>query len=315
MNQSFQFFPEAASRGAVEVDYLSFALLAICLFFTIGIFAAILVFGFRYWHTREVDRQFSPSRRMHWIVELTWSLGPLAILIALFIWGAVVYVRIHRPPDNPLEVNVVAKQWMWKIAHPNGRREINSLHVPTGRPVRLTMISEDVIHSFFVPAFRAKQDVLPGRYTTIWWEPTKPGRYRLFCAEYCGTSHSQMIGEIVVQSPEDYSQWAAAEPSQTLSERGQRHVKQLGCLKCHRAVAGTQTGPSLTGMYGSSIPLSDGTTIIADADYVRQSIIEPMKKVHDGFKPTMPSYAGQIESEALLEIVAYLRSLEDVQGD
>lgn len=307
MNDTIRFIPEAASKSAVEVDYLSLALLGICVFFSVGISVAIIAFGFRFWHTRDVNREFNPSTMMHWAVELTWTLGPLTILLIMFAWGAVVYINAHQPPKNPLEVNVVAKQWMWKISHPSGRREINALHVPTGRPVRLTMISEDVIHSFYVPAFRAKQDVLPGRFSTFWFEATKPGIYHLFCAEYCGTSHSKMVGKVVVQSPENYAEWISAKHEDTIAERGRRSVEALGCMKCHDFVAGKQTGPSLIDLYGSTVMLSDGSSVIADDDYIRRSIFEPMAQVRTGFKPIMPSYEGKIEPDAMLEIIAYLR--------
>ncbi|KAA5541807.1 cytochrome c oxidase subunit II [Roseiconus nitratireducens] len=314
MNESFSFFPESASEGALQFDRLSLALFGVCVLFSLGISLAILVFIARYWHSREVDRQFQPSRGMHWLVEITWMLGPLAILLGLFAWGAVVYIRAHRPPTDPVEVNVVAKQWMWKIAHPSGRREINTLHLPIGRPVRLTMISEDVIHSFFVPAFRVKQDVLPGRYSTLWFRATKPGRYHLFCAEYCGTEHSQMIGQVVVQQREEYAEWIAQGTEESLAQAGRRNLDSMGCLQCHGGIPGGQVGPPLTGLYGHRVTLSDGARVVADPEYLRRSILEPAAEVREGFEPKMPSYDGQIDPEQLLEIIAYLRSVADATG-
>lgn len=311
MTEPLHFLPESASQSAIDVDRLGLALLAITTLFSIGIALAILLFISRYWHTREVNRDFQPSATMHWLVESVWSLGPLTILLSVFFWGAAIYVRHHRPPANPLQINVVAKQWMWKVAHPAGRREINSLHVPTGRPVRLTMISEDVIHSFFVPAFRLKQDVLPARYTTLWFQANRPGTYHLFCAEYCGTDHSKMIGKIVAMQPENYSDWSASGDAQTPPQRGRELIETLGCLQCHSVVNGTQLGPSLTGLWGSSIPLRQGERVIADETYLRRSILQPASQIHEGFEARMPSYEGKIDPAQMLDILAYLRSIAD----
>lgn len=314
MNQSFHVFPESASRMAAEVDTVAWALLGICTFFSLGIALAIVVFIARYWHSREVNRRSDSPPWVHWAIEAAWILGPLAILMAMFFWGATVYIRARRPPDSALAVNVVAKQWMWKAAHHAGRREINSLHVPVGTPMRLTLISEDVIHSFFVPAFRVKQDVLPGRYTTLWFEALKPGRYHLFCAEYCGTEHSKMIGEIVVMQPEDFAAWMEAGDDQSLSQAGRRHVETLGCLQCHGLVEGGQLAPSLPGLYGQTVTLADGRTVKADDDYLRRSILDPAAEKRPGFTAKMPSYEGQISAEAMFEILAYLRSIADASG-
>lgn len=314
MNETFRMFPEAASRGATTVDHLSLALLGITSVFSVGIAIAIVFFIARYWHTHDVNRTSSHSTLMHWIVELTWSLGPLMILLMVFSWGAAVYVRAHQPPENPVEVYVVAKQWMWKIGHEGGRREINQLHVPAGKPVRLTMISEDVIHSFYVPAFRIKQDVLPGRYSTLWFEPTEPGVYHLFCAEYCGTDHSRMVGKIVVQRPDEYARWLVDKNVLSPAQRGRRLVESLNCLQCHGRVYGPQSGPPLTGLYGRSVPLGDGEFVVADASYIRRAILDPKAELHAGYAAVMPSYEGQLEPEQVLEITAYIRSIADATG-
>ncbi len=307
MNESFRVFPETASRGASAVDSISLALLGITTVFSIGIMLAIMFFIAKYWHTRDVNRTSTASPLTHWLMESVWSLGPFVILMVMFTWGAVVYVREHQPPENALEINVVAKQWMWKVAHESGRREINSLHIPIGQPVRLTLISEDVIHSFFVPAFRTKQDVLPGRYTTLWFEPTRPGTYHLFCAEYCGTNHSKMIGEVVVQTPEEYAKWSADTDEGSLAQRGQRLFHSMKCVGCHEPIEGNQTGPSLAGLVGSNVPLEDGTTAVADAAYIRRSIVDPQAQRRVGFKALMPSYEDKIGPEQIMEIIAYLR--------
>jgi cytochrome c oxidase subunit 2 len=314
MNEPFRMFPEAASRSATVVDYLSLTLLGIGTLFSVGIALAIVFFIVRYWHTRNVNRESSHSKLLHWTIELVWSIGPFLILMGLFAWGTVVYVNEHRPPNDSIEIYVVAKQWMWKVTHQNGRREINSLHVPIGRPVRLTMISEDVIHSFYVPAFRTKRDVLPGRYSTLWFEPTKTGIYHLFCAEYCGTDHSKMIGEVIVQTPEEYALWLADEHTDSLAERGRRQFATHGCLQCHGRFEGVQLGPPLTGLYGRRVALADGAFALADDAYIRRAILNPAAQVHVGFTVAMPSYEGKLEPEHVMELIAYLRSIADATG-
>lgn len=314
MNESFRLFPEAASQTAKEVDYLSLAWLAITVFFSAGIAVAIIFFVAKYWHSRNVNRVSVHSKRVHLIVELTWSIGPLLILMVMFTWGAAIYIRAHQPPKVAIDVYVVAKQWMWKVGHENGRREINALHLPVGTPVRLTMISEDVIHSFFVPAFRVKHDVLPGRYSTLWFDATQPGTYHLFCAEYCGTDHSKMIGEVVVQSPEEYASWLSNNELETMAQRGRRLVEASGCLKCHGYATGEQIGPYLTGLYGRSVALSDGDSVLADDGYIRRSILDPQAQKRAGFAGSMPSYDRQLDPEQILEITAYLRSIADATG-
>lgn len=318
MNRSFRMFPDAASRVATEVDYLSWTLLGITIVFSMGIAVAIIGLVAKYWHTREVNRVSTASALTHWIFELTWSIGPLIIMLAVFAWGVALFVHQHRPPEGAIDVYVVGKQWMWKVSHQSGRREINSLHVPTGQPVRLTMISEDVIHSFFVPAFRIKKDVLPGRYSTLWFEPTRPGVYHLFCAEYCGTSHSRMIGEVIVQSPEEYARWLADTDRESLPERGRRQVEAMGCLQCHGRgrdrSANAPMGPPLTGLYGHGVVLNDGRSITADAEYIRRAIVDPQSDVRAGYETIMPSYDGKIEPEQIMEITAYLRSIADASG-
>lgn len=318
MNQSFRMFPEAASRSATEVDVLSWVLLGVTTLFSVGIAVAIVVLVAKYWHTREVNRVSTASHLTHWAFELTWSIGPLIIMLAIFAWGAALFIGENLPPPNAIDVYVVGKQWMWKVSHQSGRREINSLHVPIGQPVRLTMISEDVIHSFYVPAFRLKKDVLPGRYSTLWFEATKPGVYHLFCAEYCGTDHSRMIGEVVVQTPEEYAQWLADGDRESLPERGRRQVEAMGCLQCHGRMvdrpAESPKGPPLTGLYGHGVLLQDGRSVTADAEYIRRSMIDPQSEMRAGYQAVMPSYDGKIEPEQIMEITAYLRSIADATG-
>ena len=230
-----------------------------------------------------------------------------------FAWGSLIYFQEARPPKGAMEVYAVGKQWMWKFEHETGQREINQLHVPLGRDVKMIMSSQDVIHSFFVPAFRIKADVLPGRYTMTWFRPTKTGDYYLFCSQYCGTQHSGMIGEVIVMEPVAYQAWlSGGGASGSLASNGQQLFQQLGCSTCHRF--DTQgRGPNLTGVFGKPVLLDDGRTVIADENYVRESILNPGAKIVAGFKPIMPSFQGQVSEESLMALVAYVKSLAQPQ--
>jgi len=227
--------------------------------------------------------------------------------MVIFAWGAVVYFKGRTPPSDSTEVYVVAKQWMWKLEHAEGQREINELHVPVGRDVKLIMTSQDVIHSFFVPAFRMKQDVLPGRYTVAWFRATKAGTYHLFCAEYCGTQHSGMIGSIVVLEPAQYEAWMSGGTGGPLSATGEKIFAELGCVTCHRSDSQGR-GPNLQGLFGKPVQLEDGRMITADENYVRESILDPGAKVVKGFKPVMPTFQGLVSEEQLNALVAYVKS-------
>ena len=273
---------------------------------TILIFTVVAVFATKYRrrHGREAT-QIEGSL----LLEIGWTVIPLGIMMVMFVGGAVLYFHMRTPPRDAAEVYVVAKQWMWKLQHTEGQREINELHVPVGRDTKLIMTSQDVIHSFYVPAFRVKMDVVPGRYTTMWFRPTKAGTYHLFCAQYCGTMHSGMIGEVVVMEPADYQAWMSGGPvTGSLAENGQALFLQLGCSTCHRFdVQGR--GPNLTGIFGKPVQLEDGRTVIADEDYVRESIVNSQAKIVSGFKPIMPIFQGQISDEQLNALVAYVKSL------
>ena len=308
MIKDFPIFPERASTFAWQVDSLYFLLVGLTLFFSVSIFATIIFFVIKY-RRRSPDEQ---PRQIHGSLplELIWSIIPLFMVVGMFALGADVYFRMSRTPSDPLDIYVVGKQWMWKIQHPEGKREINELHVPLGQPVRLTMTSEDVIHSFFVPAFRVKKDVVPGRYNTLWFEATKTGEFPLYCAEYCGTQHSGMIGTIVVMEPGDYQNWlmGGATGGESMSQAGERQFQLLGCQTCHKA-ASTGRGPSLVGVFGKSIEMENGATIVADEPYLRESILNPMAKVVAGYKPIMNPYQGQISETTLLQLISHIKSL------
>jgi cytochrome c oxidase subunit 2 len=248
-------------------------------------------------------------------LEIAWIVFPLLLTLVMFAWGAVIFFRAQTAPEGAIEIDVVGKQWMWKIAHRSGRGEINELHVPVGRPVKLRLISEDVIHSFFVPAFRVKQDVLPGRYTSLWFEATQAGEYHLFCAEYCGTNHSKMTGRVVVLDPAYYQEWLAAsvdEPS--TSERGQLAFQRFFCDRCHSARDDKDCGPALAGKFGRPVRIAGGKSVTFDATYVRESILQPRQKLAEGFPPIMPTYEGQITEGEILAIVDYLKITTALAG-
>lgn len=300
-------FPTAASTFAGDVDALYFFLIAVSAFFTILIATLIAIFAVKYRrrHPNEVGAGITGSIPL----ELMWTFIPLAITMVMFFWGASVYYRMYRVPRGAMEVYVTGKQWMWKAQHPDGRREINELHIPVGRPVKLIMGSEDVIHSFFVPAFRTKMDVVPGRLTNVWFEANKPGRYHLFCAEYCGLQHSRMIGSIVAMEPADFQVWLAGGPSEgSAAQQGERLFTELACNTCHRSDA-LARAPQLEGLFGKDVQLQDGTTVVADESYLRESILNPQAKVVAGFQPLMPTYQGMVSEEQVLQLIAYIRAL------
>lgn len=306
----FPLWPTSASTTADQVDALYLFLLAVTSAVTIAVLVFILVFIFRYRHNRHpVANQVAGSRPL----ELTWTLVPFGVFMIFFIWGASIYMAEATPPRDSLQIYVVAKQWMWKIQHEQGQREINSLHVPMDRDVRLTMISQDVIHSFWVPEFRIKADVLPGRYTTIWFRANKTGTYHLFCSEYCGTHHSGMVGEIVVMDPVKFQTWLSEGGEMgSFAATGQKLFQELGCTACHRF--DTQgRGPNLVGVYGKPVLLSDGTTVMADDAYVRQAILNPGAQIVAGFQPIMPSFQGIVTEDQLLSLIAYVKSLSTPQ--
>ena len=305
MFDNFPLWPDRASAAAGNVDALFIFLLIVSGLMSLLIFSALLYFAARYRHRRGVlAEQIEGSTPL----ELTWSVVPFMVFMVIFVWGAVVFFKSRTPPRDSTEVYVVAKQWMWKVEHMEGQREINELHVPTGQDIKLIMTSQDVIHSFFIPAFRLKQDVLPGRYTTLWFKATKPGHYHLFCAEYCGTMHSGMGGDIVVMEPQDYAQWMAGGASAPLQETGKELFAAFGCTTCHRSDAEGR-GPSLQGLYNSRVPLEDGRTVTADDNYVRESILDPTAKIVKGYKPVMPAFQGIVSDDQLNALVAYVKSL------
>lgn len=304
-------WPEQASTFAKHVDGLYIFLLSITAFFSILIFTLVFYFAIRYRrkHAQEVPERLKEST----LLEITWSVLPFLLCVVMFVWSAKIYFDMTRAPSNAMQMWVVGKQWMWKIQHPEGRREINELHVPLGQPVKLTMTSEDVIHSFYIPAFRVKMDVIPGRYTSLWFQATQAGEYHLFCAEYCGTKHSGMIGKVVVMDAADYERWLSGTPSnETMEQAGERLFVQNNCSTCHHTRADAR-GPVLESVFGKPVQLESGGTIVADEAYVRESILNPAGKVVKGYRPVMPTFQGQISEEGLMQLIAYIKSLNKEQ--
>jgi cytochrome c oxidase subunit II len=302
----FHLFPPEASSSAQQVDWLYFALTAMMIFFAAVVFLPIIFFAVRYRRGSNADRS-NPSSGSN-LLETGWTIFPLLVGLGFFSWGAILYYQIERPPSNALQVQVVAKQWMWKLQHAEGKKEINELHVPLDRDVSLTMTSQDVIHSFFVPAFRVKQDVVPGRYTTEWFHPTRLGEYHLFCAEYCGTNHSRMIGRIVVMEPAEYQQWlTSGESGESIALEGRRLFRDRGCSGCHEG-SKTIHAPPLEGVYGKQVPLASGEIVTADDQYLRDSILLPGKQISAGYENIMPSFTGHISEGEIMKIIAYLKT-------
>lgn len=311
MNFQIPFVPVQASEFAGDVDRLTFFLVGMTTVFTVLICVMIVVFTVKYRRRSadEVGSSFENSA----LLEITWTVIPLLIVLFTFGWGLKVFFRLSRPPASAVNYYVSGKQWMWKIQHPTGQREINELHVPLGQPTRLVMNSEDVIHSFFVPAFRVKADVVPGRTTSLWFTPSKTGRYHLFCTEYCGTEHSKMIGTVVVQEPDDYQAWLAGAPApKSPGGAGELLFAQYACDTCHRAEPGGR-GPALSGIFGTEVALAGGGTVIVDDAYLRESILTPTAKIVQGYEPLMPTFQGQLSDEALAQLLTYIKSLSSMR--
>ena len=307
MFTNLPFFPQQASAQAAQVDAIYFFMVAVTAFFSLLIAALVVVFAVKY--RRKNDDEVGVAIHGSLALELLWTFIPLGIAMVMFAWGAKVFFDLYRPPAGAMEIFIVGKQWMWKAQHADGQREINELHVPVGRPVKLVMGSEDVIHSYYIPAFRVKADVIPGRYNSLWFTATKPGRYHLFCAEYCGTKHSGMIGWITAMEPADYQAWLAGGPA-TASPvaAGEKLFNDLACNTCHQA--GPQgRAPVLAGLFGKTIQLQGGGTAVVDEAYLRESIVNPQAKVVAGFQPIMPTFQGLVTEEQLLQLIAYVRSL------
>jgi cytochrome c oxidase subunit 2 len=309
MSERFALFPDSASAVANSVDHLYLYLVLVAVFFVTLICALIVFFAVRYRRGGRRMSKYHPGEAINLPLEIAWAAVPLILVLISFAWGADLYVTNAAPREGGADVFVVGRQWMWKLQHPEGRTEINQLHVPVGRVTSLTMTSEDVIHSFFLPAFRIKQDVVPGRYSRLWFEPDRPGRYDLFCAEYCGTEHSRMVGTVVVLEPAQYQEWlSGGSANESMAVQGERLFVKLGCNNCHVKEAG-EKGPDLAGRFGTTEELNTGVIIEITEGYVRESILDPTARIVKGFDPIMPPFRGQVTEEDMMKLIAYLKSL------
>ncbi|MGA8043182.1 MAG: cytochrome c oxidase subunit II [Terracidiphilus sp.] len=302
----FELFPPEASRIAPQMDALYFFIVLVSLVGLTIVILLVTTFSILYSKKRHpVAVQIEGST----LLEATWTIIPLGLFLVMFVWGALIYFRVYTPPANAMNIYVVGKQWMWKAEHPGGQHEINSLHVPIDRPIQLTLISQDVFHSFSIPAFRVKREAIPGRYTSVWFEATTPGTYHLFCTQYCGTEHSHMIGEVVALSPDDYKKWLQSSTSgSSLAQNGERLFASLSCSACHNTRPDAR-GPNLANVYGSRLRLANGQTVIADDAYLREAILSPSQHITQGFAPIMPTYQGQISEEGVIALVEYIKNL------
>ena len=305
--KQFAIFPPEASTIAPYADTLYFALIGMTITGVLLVLTMVGVFSLRYHKGRHPEAvQMEGST----LLEATWTLIPLGIFLVFFVWGALLYFRVFNPPPNSMNVYVVGKQWMWKAEHPGGQHEINALHIPEGVPIQVTLISQDVFHSFSIPAFRVKREAIPGRYTTVYFQATTPGKYHLFCTQYCGTQHSGMIGWVYVMTPDDYRAWAAGSTSgASLAQNGERLFASLGCNACHSGNASAR-GPNLANIYNSRIRLADGSSMVASEAYLRESILNPSTHVPAGYAPIMPTYQGQISEDGLIDLVEYIKGLD-----
>ncbi len=308
MLEGIPLFPEQASNLASEVDNLYFFVTAVTAFFALIVVVLVIVFSVKY-RDRTGEKVGSPITGSI-PLELGWSILPFFVSMAIFAWATIVFFHLVRAPDQTLEIYSTGKQWMWRFQHIDGQSEINELHVPLGRPVKVTFTSEDVLHSLYVPAFRVKADAIPGRYSSIRFTPTKAGEYHLFCAEYCGTRHSGMIGRVVVMEPNDYQAWlSGGGTGMSMVARGEQLFQQLGCVSCHLK-DGSGRGPSLVGKYGAQEQLASGVAVNVDEGYIRESILTPQQKLTAGYGPVMPTFQGLVNEEGLMSLIEYIKSLQ-----
>jgi len=310
MVADFPLWPDQASTFAADVDNLYIFLILVTGAVSVGVFLTIFYFAikFRRRPENELAQEYEPPH----MLEAAWIVIPSIIFMGIFVWGSWLYFHLARVPDDALDIYATGKQWMWKFQHPTGQREINTLHVPVNRPVKITMASEDVIHSLYFPYFRTKADVLPSRYRTMWFQAKQTGRFHIFCAEYCGTLHSGMIGWVEVMEPAEYQKWLAGGTEGSLASQGEQLFQKFACHTCHTNDA-TGRGPVLLGLYGRDIALSDDTTVKADDNYIRESILMPQAKLAKGFQPIMPTFQGQMSEEDLIKLLAYVKSLASSQ--
>jgi cytochrome c oxidase subunit 2 len=299
-------FPKDGSTTARQVDYLLIGLTTVC--GAVGLLVAVLLIGFAIRYRRRAGAPTPAEVPSSTRLEIFWSVTPMVIFLGFFFWGANVYFGAYRAPDDAMEIYGIGKQWMWTFQHPEGQREINELHVPVGRPVKIVLTSEDVIHSFFVPEFRVHMDVLPARYTSVWFEATQPDVYKLFCSQYCGTGHAGMIGQVIVLKPAEYQAWLRDHAEGSLALQGRKTFLKYRCLSCHSADSKAR-GPVLEELYGKTVHLRDGRDVVADDAYIRESLLHPGAKIVAGFEDLMPTFQGQVTEEEIIQLIAFIQAL------
>jgi cytochrome c oxidase subunit 2 len=299
-------YPEQASTGAQATDTFFWFMIAVC--GSMGFLVAFLLIFFAVKYRRRPNQGPPTPVQPAFALETFWTVAPLFIFLVMFVWGAQIYFDAYRPPDDATPIYMVGKQWMWKVQHPEGQREINALHVEAGRAYEIRLISEDVIHSFFVPAFRVHMDVLPGRYTSVWFRATKPGTYHLFCSQYCGTNHAGMIGQVFVMEPTEYQRWLDRRAEGSLALEGRKVFLKYRCLSCHSADENAR-GPVLEQLYRRKVTLRDGRKVVADDDYIRESIYHPGAKIVAGYEDIMPTFRGQVSEEEIVKLIAFFKAL------
>ncbi|GIW48291.1 MAG: cytochrome c oxidase subunit 2 [Deltaproteobacteria bacterium] len=308
--------PEEASNLARNVDTVIWFVTIISLVFFFLITVVLVFFAIKY--RRKSGEDETPYITGNHFLETLWTIVPSILVLVIFAYGFIVFKQMRTPPQEALEVNVIGKQWLWQFQYDNGKTTINELYVQQNRPVKLIMRSEDVIHSFFVPAFRVKQDLLGGMYTYLWFTPTKVGVFDLYCAEYCGAAHSKMLGKVIVMSPEAYERWRKGEEREEQKgvasispvQLGEQLYQQRGCNACHTIDGTPSVGPSWKGLFGHEVTLQDGTKVTADENYIRESILEPQAKLVKGYQPVMPSFKGILTDEEISAIIAYIKTLK-----
>ena len=311
MEPTIPLFPDQASTVAARVDNLYFFMIAVSAFFAVVVTLMVVVFAIKY--RRQHDDEVGEPIHGSLALELLWTGIPFVIAMVMFVWGSSVYFAIARMPEETLDIYAVGKQWMWKFQHREGQREINELHVPVNTPVRMIITSEDVLHDLYFPSFRVKTDAIPGRYTQVWFNATKPGKFHIFCAEYCGTKHSGMIGWVHVLPEDEYQAWLGGTTTgESLAQRGEKLFTQLACITCHSSTSAGR-GPALNGVWGHTVQLANGNTVTADASYVRESILNPTAKIVAGYQPLMPTFQGQVTEEQLLALIEYIKGLAAAQ--
>lgn len=307
MSDFIALWPQSASAYSGRIDLLMWVFTALVVALSAPVFILIAYYAWKYRAGRKADRSDRVNRNT--LIEISWALIPFILIVALFVWSTRMFFTVHQPPPDAMEINVVAKQWMWKFEHAGGQREIDELHVPVGEPVRLSMASQDVIHSLYIPALRLKQDVVPGRYTSLWFEADKPGIYALACAEFCGADHSEMTGRFIVMEKPAFAAWLEQSGTDvSLAAEGEKLFRSNGCSGCHGPAA-TVKAPDLEGLYGSPVPLADGSMVTADDQYIRDSILLPQSEIAAGYPPIMPTFKNVLSEDAVMKLVAYIKSL------